>query len=164
MVFDPRKSLYYKVVQAGRASGDTHIQNYSSEIWNWILCRDRFSYFSFDHFESAIYYNDAFHWLEGLNRQLKHCKLNIKDHDHLIMTSLEIPHELHREKNFLESFGGLSNDTVLLLMQIHHMLHLERKIFESCGCLLLVCGDDIGFIEFTIYEMMKGSSMWSVRY
>ncbi|GKD80875.1 hypothetical protein Tco_1347714 [Tanacetum coccineum] len=76
MAFDPRKSLYYKVVQVGRASGES-------------LCRDRFSYFSFDHFESAIYWNEAFHWLEG---------------------------------------------------------------------------DDNGSTEFTIYQMMKGPSVWSVRY
>nr|GEY50666.1 hypothetical protein [Tanacetum cinerariifolium] len=31
-------------------------------------------------------------------------------------------------------------------------------------CLLLIWKDDIGFTEFTIYEMMKGSSVWSVRY
>ncbi|GKG44815.1 hypothetical protein Tco_0486253, partial [Tanacetum coccineum] len=66
--------------------------------------------------------------------------------------------------NFLESFGGPSNDPVLLLMEIPHMLHLEGKIFKSCGCMLLVCRDDIGSTEFTIYEMMKGSSVWSVRY
>ncbi|GJW04818.1 hypothetical protein Tco_1563674 [Tanacetum coccineum] len=80
------------------------------------------------------------------------------------MTSLEIPHGLHRGRNFLESFGGPSNDPILLLMKIPHMLHIEGRIFESCGCLLLVCRDDIGYIEFTIYEMMKGSSVWSVRY
>ncbi|GKF30148.1 hypothetical protein Tco_0096490, partial [Tanacetum coccineum] len=67
-------------------------------------------------------------------------------------------------RNFLESFGGPSNDPILLLMEIPHMLHLEGKFFESCGCLLLVCKDDIGYTEFTIYEMMKGSSVWSVRY
>nr|GEV12931.1 hypothetical protein [Tanacetum cinerariifolium] len=100
---------------------------------------------------------------EGLNRELKHCKLNIKDHDHLLMTSLEIPHWLHRGRNFLESFGGPSNDPILLLMEIPHMLHLEGKFFESCGCLLLVCKDDIGSTEFTIYEMIKGSFVWSVR-
>ncbi|GKA50091.1 hypothetical protein Tco_0743164 [Tanacetum coccineum] len=99
---------------------------------------------------------------EGLNRKLKHCKLNMKDHDHPIMTSLEIAHGLHRGRNFLESFGGPINDLILLLMEIPHMLHLEGKIFELCGCLLLVCRDDIGSTEFTIYEMMKGSSMWSV--
>ncbi|GJW82116.1 hypothetical protein Tco_0146091 [Tanacetum coccineum] len=101
---------------------------------------------------------------EGLNRELKHCKLNMKDHDHPIMTSLEIAHGSHRGRNFLESFGGPINDLILLLMEIPHMLHLEGKIFELCGCLLLVCRDDIGSTEFTIYEMMKGSSMWSVRY
>ncbi|GJV26034.1 hypothetical protein Tco_1378729 [Tanacetum coccineum] len=119
LAFDPRKSIHYKVVQAG---GE----------------------------------------FEGLNRDLKHCKLNIEDHDNPIMTSLEIPHELHRGRSFLESFGRPSNDPILLLMEIPHMLHLEGKFFESCGCLLLVCRDDIGSTEFTIYEIMKGSSVWSV--
>ncbi|GKB07545.1 hypothetical protein Tco_0835829 [Tanacetum coccineum] len=42
------------------------------------------------------------------------------------------------------------------------------KILQSCNgllmCLLLVCRDDIGSSEFTIYEMLKGCSVWSVRY
>nr|GEW10435.1 hypothetical protein [Tanacetum cinerariifolium] len=101
---------------------------------------------------------------EGLNRELKYCKLNMEDHDHPIMTSLEIDHGLHRGRNFLESFDGPINDLILLLMELPHMLHLEGKFFESCGCLLLVYRDDIGSTEFTIYEMMKGSSVWSVRY
>ncbi|GJR15252.1 importin subunit alpha-9 [Tanacetum coccineum] len=115
-------------------------------------------------YEFTPSFNDAFHWLEGLNRQLKHYKLNIEDHDHPIMTTLEIPHGLHKGRNFLESFGGSSDDPILQLMEIPHMLHLEGKFFESYGCLLLVCRDDIGFTEFTIYEMMKGSSVRSVRY
>nr|GEV74618.1 hypothetical protein [Tanacetum cinerariifolium] len=68
------------------------------------------------------------------------------------MTTLEISH------------GGSSDDPILLLMEIPHMLHLEGKFFESCRCLLLVCKDDIGSTKFTIYEMMKRSPMWSVRY
>ncbi|GJX11052.1 retrotransposon protein, putative, ty1-copia subclass [Tanacetum coccineum] len=114
----------------------------------------------------SLYYKvvQAEHASEGLNRKLKHCKLNIEDHDHLIITTLDIPYELHRGRNFLESFGGPSGDPILLLMEIPHMLHLEGKFFESCGCLLLVCRDNIGSTEFTIYEMMKGSSVWSVRY
>nr|GEW00037.1 hypothetical protein [Tanacetum cinerariifolium] len=67
-------------------------------------------------------------------------------------------------KEFLESFGGHSNDPMLLLMETPHMLHLEGKFLESRGCLLLVCRDDIGSNDFTIYEIMKGSSVWSVRY
>nr|GEY32902.1 hypothetical protein [Tanacetum cinerariifolium] len=109
-------------------------------------------------------FNDAFHWLEGLNRDLKHYRLNIEDNENLIMTSLDIPHGLHRGRKFLESFGGPCNDPVLLLMEIPHMLHLEWKFFKSGGRLLLVCRDDIGFINFTINEMMKGSFVWSVRY
>nr|GEV97365.1 hypothetical protein [Tanacetum cinerariifolium] len=53
---------------------------------------------------------------------------------------------------------------MLILMQIPHLLHLEGKLFESCGCLLLVCSDDINSSEFTIYEIMKGCFVWSVRY
>nr|GEY15815.1 hypothetical protein [Tanacetum cinerariifolium] len=101
---------------------------------------------------------------KGLNRELKRCKLNIEDHDHPIMTSLEISHGVHRGRNFLESFGGPSNDLILLLMELPHMLNLKGEFFESCGCLLLICRDDIGSTKFTIYEMMKESSVCSVRY
>ncbi|GJV97687.1 hypothetical protein Tco_1549264 [Tanacetum coccineum] len=80
--------------------------------------------------------NDAFPSIKGLNREFKHCKLNMEDHDHPIMTSLEIAHGLHRGKNFLESFGGPINDPILLLMELSHMLHLEGKIFESCRYLV----------------------------
>ncbi|GJR59676.1 hypothetical protein Tco_1501838 [Tanacetum coccineum] len=80
------------------------------------------------------------------------------------MTTLDNPHGLHRGRNFLESFGGHSNDPMLLLIEIPYMLHLEGKFFESRRCLLLVCRDDIGSNDFTIYEIMKGSSVWSIRY
>ncbi|GKA75887.1 hypothetical protein Tco_0782265 [Tanacetum coccineum] len=55
MAFDPRKSFDYKMVQAGRTSCDIKIQIYSSDMGIWSLCRDRFNYFSCDHFDSAIY-------------------------------------------------------------------------------------------------------------
>ncbi|GJV19254.1 hypothetical protein Tco_1368274 [Tanacetum coccineum] len=163
MAFDPRKLFNYKVVQDGRTSCDIEIQIYSSETRNWSLCRERFNYFSFDHLNSAIYRNDAFHWLETKNRQLKNYKLIIEDHDHPITTTIQIPHGLHRGRNFLEYFGGYSDNLVLILMEIPQMLHLEGKFFESRGCLLLVCRDDIGSRDVTIYEMRKGCSMWSVR-
>ncbi|GKC67716.1 hypothetical protein Tco_1100314 [Tanacetum coccineum] len=41
LAFDPRKSLSYKVVQAGRLSGETEIQIYSTETGSWSLCKDR---------------------------------------------------------------------------------------------------------------------------
>ncbi|GJW27754.1 hypothetical protein Tco_0044629 [Tanacetum coccineum] len=44
------------------------------------------------------------------------------------------------------------------------MLHLEGKLFESRGCLLLVHRDYIGSREFTICEMRKGCSVWSIKY
>ncbi|GJT21865.1 hypothetical protein Tco_0891802 [Tanacetum coccineum] len=164
MAFDPRKSFDYKVVQAGRTPCNIEIQIYSSETGNWSLCMDCFNYFICDHFDSAIYWNDAFHWLETNNRQLKNYKLNIEYHDYSIITTIQIPHGLHRGRNFLQSFKGNSNDLVLILMEIPQMLHLEGKFFESHGFLLLVCRDDISSIKITNYGMMKGCSVWSVRY
>ncbi|GJW28121.1 hypothetical protein Tco_0044996 [Tanacetum coccineum] len=131
MAFHPIKSLDYKVVHARRTSCDIDIQIYSSETGNWSLCRDRFNYFSFDHFDSSIYWNDAFHWLETENTQLTHYKLNIGDHDHPIITTIKISHGLHWGRNFLESYGYM--DPI----------------------------DDIGSKEFTIYEMMNGCYVWS---
>ncbi|GJT53654.1 hypothetical protein Tco_0988708 [Tanacetum coccineum] len=86
-------------------------------------------------------------------------KLNIEDHEHPIITTIQIP---QRGMNFLESYGYMG--PMLILIQIPHLLHLEGKLFESRGCLFLVCIDDIGSSEFTIYEMMIGCSVWPVRY
>ncbi|GJU66761.1 hypothetical protein Tco_1253020 [Tanacetum coccineum] len=107
----------------------------------------------------AIYWNDALHWLKTENMQLTHYRLNIEDHEYPIITTIQIP---QREMNFLESYVYM--DPMLILIQIPYLLHLEGKLFESRRCLLLVCRDDIGSSEFTIYEMMKGCSVCSVRY
>ncbi|GKE84095.1 hypothetical protein Tco_1557837, partial [Tanacetum coccineum] len=103
--------------------------------------------------------NDALHWLETKNRKLTHYRLNIEGHEHPIITTIQIP---QKGINFLESYGYM--DPMIILIQIPHLLHLEGKLFETRGYLLLVCRDDIGSREFTIYEMMKGFSVWSVRY
>nr|GEW82104.1 retrovirus-related Pol polyprotein from transposon TNT 1-94 [Tanacetum cinerariifolium] len=43
-------------------------------------------------------------------------------------------------------------------------LYTVTVLFESRRCLLLVCGDDIDSKEFTIYEMVKGCLVKTVRY
>ncbi|GJT47114.1 hypothetical protein Tco_0955829 [Tanacetum coccineum] len=53
---------------------------------------------------------------------------------------------------------------MLVLIDIPGILHMEGRLFDSRGCLLLVCRDDIGSREFTIYMMMKECSVWTVRY
>ncbi|GJW08742.1 hypothetical protein Tco_1571165 [Tanacetum coccineum] len=53
---------------------------------------------------------------------------------------------------------------MIISIRIPHMLHLEGKLFESLGCLVLVRKDCIGSREFTIYEMRKGCSVWSIKY
>ncbi|GKC35379.1 hypothetical protein Tco_1047763 [Tanacetum coccineum] len=159
IAFDPTKSPHYKLVDAGRTFCDIDIQIYSSETGKWSLCRDRFNYFSFDHFDSAIYWNDGLHWLETENRQLMHYNLNIEDPDHPIITTIPIP---QRGMTFLKSYGYM--DPMQILIQMSHLLHLEGKLFEWRGSLFLVCLDDFGSSEFTIYEMMIGCSVWTVRY
>ncbi|GKA57630.1 hypothetical protein Tco_0756818 [Tanacetum coccineum] len=139
MAFDPIKSPHYKLVDAGCTSCDIDIQIYSSETDNWSLCKDHFNYFSFDHFDSAIYWNDALHWLKTENRKLTHYRLDIEDHEHPIITTIQIP---QRGMNFLQSYGYM--DPMQILMQIPHLLYLEGNLFQSCGCFLLVCRDDIG--------------------
>ncbi|GJR18700.1 hypothetical protein Tco_0967227 [Tanacetum coccineum] len=117
-------------------------------------------------FETNHDINHAFHWLETENRQLILYKLNIEDHDHPIITTIEIPHGLHQGRNFLQSFGDSigSDNPMLVVIDILGILHLQGRLFKSRGCLLLVCRDNIGSRDFTIYEMMKGCSMWTVRY
>ncbi|GKB14370.1 hypothetical protein Tco_0848293 [Tanacetum coccineum] len=53
---------------------------------------------------------------------------------------------------------------MIIRIRIPHMLHLEMKLFESLRCLVLVRRDCISSSEFTIYEMRKGCSMWSIKY
>ncbi|GKB53367.1 hypothetical protein Tco_0904120 [Tanacetum coccineum] len=101
--------------------------------------------------------NDALHWLETENRQLTHYKLNIEDHEHPIITSIQIPQD-HEQPNITTMLP------MIISIRIPHMLHLEGKLFESLGCLVLVRRDCIGSSEFTIYEMRKGCSVWSIKY
>ncbi|GKD18956.1 hypothetical protein Tco_1208114, partial [Tanacetum coccineum] len=151
MAFDPTKSSHYKLVDVGRTSYDIDIQIYSSKTGKWSLCRDRLNDFNFDHFDSAIYWNDGLHWLETENMQLMHYNLNIEDPDHPIITTIPI-HQ--RGMTFLKSYGYM--DPKQILIQMSYLLHLEGKLFKWRGFLFLVCLDDFGSSEFTIYEMMIG--------
>nr|GEU40050.1 DNA-directed DNA polymerase [Tanacetum cinerariifolium] len=103
---------------------------------------------------TAIYWNDALLWLETENRQLTHYKLNIKDHEHPIITTMPIPQGLQQGRNFFESYGIML--PMIMVIQIPYMLHLEGKLFDSCGCLLLVRRDYICSSDFTIYDDLFG--------
>ncbi|GKA69503.1 hypothetical protein Tco_0775567, partial [Tanacetum coccineum] len=110
-----------------------------------------------------VVHNGALHWLETKDIQygyLKHYKLNIEDHDHPILTTIQIHQGLNRVKNFFEPLGN--NLRVCITIQIPQTLHVEGKLFESRGCLLVVLRDYISSREFTIYKMRKGCSVWSV--
>ncbi|GJW48991.1 hypothetical protein Tco_0080637 [Tanacetum coccineum] len=69
---------------------------------------------SFDHFDSAIYWNDGLHWLETENRQLMHYSLNIEDSDHPIITTIPIP---QRGMTFLKSYGYMDPMQILIQME-----------------------------------------------
>ncbi|GJX14793.1 hypothetical protein Tco_0206551 [Tanacetum coccineum] len=108
-----------------------------------------------------MYWNNALHWLETENNQLTHYKRNIEYPDHPIITIIQIPQSLQQGRNFFKSYGNIL--PMIITIQIPHILHLEGKLFDLRGCLLLVRRDNFGSSKFTIYEMMKGSSVWSVR-
>ena len=164
LAFDPRKSTHYKVVLAHRPSSGTWIHVYSSETRKWTPSNYRLSYFWFDHFYTSVYWNDAFHWLEGQNKKIEHCKLIFENNEQPIMTTIDIPNGLHRGRNFLGCFHETGVDAHLMTVHIPHLLHLQVKFFESRGSLLLASRHDIGSTDFTIYQMMRGSSVWSPRY
>nr|GEX47405.1 hypothetical protein [Tanacetum cinerariifolium] len=63
---------------------------------------------------------------------------------------------------FLKSSGYM--DPMQILIQMSHSLLLEGKLFEWRESLFLICLDDFGSREFTIYEMTTGCSVWMVRY
>nr|GEU78446.1 hypothetical protein [Tanacetum cinerariifolium] len=107
----------------------------------------------------------TFDYLKTEDRQLTLYKFNIDNHNHPIITTIEIPNGLHQGRNFLHSFSGKegSYDPMLEQIDLPGILQMQGRLFESRGCLLLVCRDYIGSREFTIYEMMKGCSIWTVR-
>ncbi|GKE09167.1 hypothetical protein Tco_1412718 [Tanacetum coccineum] len=85
------------------------------------------------------------------------------------LLTLKLKFTLQRQA--IRAYAGLSikgsigsDNPMLVQIDIPGILHLQVRLFELRGCLLLVCRDDIGSREFTIYEMMKGCSVWAVRY
>nr|GEV81727.1 hypothetical protein [Tanacetum cinerariifolium] len=134
--FDPTKSLDYKVVQ--------------------LFARTNMTLkFMFTLLRQAI---RARVGTESEDKQLALYKFNIDDHDHPIITTIEIPNGLNQGRNFLQSYGGreCSYDPMIEQADIPGILHMQGRLFESNGCLLLVCRDVINSREFTIYEMVKG--------
>nr|GEW75692.1 hypothetical protein [Tanacetum cinerariifolium] len=92
----------------------------------------------------------------------KWCKLEAK------LVRLRFKFTLQRQ-GIGDSAETGSATLVLIILKVQSIgmtpsIGKRGTFFESCGCLLFVCKDDIGSTEFTIYEMMKGSSVWSVRY
>ncbi|GKC13804.1 hypothetical protein Tco_1010586 [Tanacetum coccineum] len=76
-------------------------------------------------------------WLETENRQLTHYKLNIEDHEHPIITTIQIPQD-HEQPNITTMLP------MIISIRIPHILHLEWKLFDSIGCLVLIRRDCIG--------------------
>ncbi|GJY12451.1 hypothetical protein Tco_0381760 [Tanacetum coccineum] len=100
------------------------------------------------HFFSAVVYLD---WSLILENQVttKWCKLEAK------LVRLGFRFTLQRQGIGASAETGLATSVLIILkVQSIEMTRLSNWLE----------GDDIGSTEFTIYEMMKGSSVWSVRY
>ncbi|GKB39528.1 hypothetical protein Tco_0884470 [Tanacetum coccineum] len=72
----------------------------------------------------------------------------------------------HDDSNFF-GCAGLRLAFDLTKSPDYKVVHAGRnswKLFESLGCLVLVRRYCIGSNEFTIYEMRKGCSVWSIKY
>nr|GEX05124.1 hypothetical protein [Tanacetum cinerariifolium]GFA06230.1 hypothetical protein [Tanacetum cinerariifolium] len=108
MAFDPTKSLYYKVLYVGMNDDAGYsyieIQTYSSETGYWNVCGDRFSWENFSYFCTAIYWNDAFHWLSCLDNPI-HFRLDIGDRP--VLTSIHTPGNLLYNSRLFVSLGCL---------------------------------------------------------
>nr|GEU87306.1 hypothetical protein [Tanacetum cinerariifolium] len=85
----------------------------------------------------------------------------MEDHDHPIITTIEIPHGLHQGRNFLQYFGGRegSDDSMLEQIDIPDILHLQRRFLESHGCLILTVRYVVNTDEF----MTPILERWSIR-
>ncbi|GJT82691.1 hypothetical protein Tco_1057033 [Tanacetum coccineum] len=64
--------------------------------------------------------------IETKNRQLTHYRLNIEDHEHPVITTIQIP---QRGMNFLKSYGYM--DPMLILIQIPHLCHVDTDDFMT---------------------------------
>ncbi|GKB86314.1 hypothetical protein Tco_0958586 [Tanacetum coccineum] len=72
--------------------------------------------------------------------------------------------DVAKGRNFLESFGGPINDLILLLMELPHTLHLKGNFSNHVGVFFLYAEMILALQILLSTEMMKGSSVWSVRY
>ncbi|GJY15765.1 hypothetical protein Tco_0386187 [Tanacetum coccineum] len=132
MAYDPTKLLDYKVMQLfARTNSDLEIQVYSSETDNSSLRQERLIYYNFVYFSSAIYWNDAFHWLETEDRQLTLYKFNIDDHEHPIITTIEIRNGCIREGN---SYSLLAVEKIIGLGEMEDdsflVINLSEKVVK----------------------------------
>ncbi|GJV92479.1 hypothetical protein Tco_1540292 [Tanacetum coccineum] len=162
---DPRINLRKYIIENSFTLGSTKEANKVKilQSCNGLLLCTGLRRHAFDYvYNSSTKVNNALHWLETENNQLTHYKLNIEYSDHPIIAIIQIPQILKQGINFFMSYGNIL--PMIITIQIPHILHLEGKLFDFRGCLLFVRRDDFGSSEFTIYEMMKGSSVWSVRY
>nr|GEU36093.1 hypothetical protein [Tanacetum cinerariifolium] len=160
MTFDPTKSRDYKVAKLFAClHAELEIQLYSSKTGNWSLCRDRSC--------NGVLLCSGFAWpifyyvnnpSINLFKRLPQPNYYLRDDSCFFSSGVfRLAFDPRKSSHYKAVQAGGE-------AELPHMLHLEWKFFESCGCLLLVCIDDIGSTEFTIYEMMKGSSVWPVRY
>ncbi|GJY73402.1 inorganic pyrophosphatase 2-like protein [Tanacetum coccineum] len=117
IVFDPRKSLGYKVFHAQKKSDDfctTRLQVFCSEKDDWSDCAEVYPVGLFVGFGFGVCWNDEIHWLNiMLGEQPTHYKLGYLN-ERPVLTKMELP-------------------------RLYIKLYCDIKMFESRGSLLLIC-------------------------
>ncbi|GJT47054.1 granule-bound starch synthase [Tanacetum coccineum] len=141
MAFDPTKSPYYKVMHATFINDyyppeSYRIQIYSSETGIWSNVYEHSG--PFEGLVSAIYCNNAIHWINHGDNGKLHYKLDFVN-TAVILTKIQLPVTVKRKRSC--------------------------KLFESRGSLLLLGMDNTcSHDQLNVYKMGNRDSEWSLKY
>ncbi|GKC74284.1 hypothetical protein Tco_1120167 [Tanacetum coccineum] len=142
ILFDPRKSLGYKVFHAQKKSDDfrtTRLRVFCSERDDWSDCAEVYPAGLFVGFGFGVCWGEEIHWLNIMLGELPtHCKL-VYLNERPVLTQVQLP-KLHSK-----SYGDV-------------------KMFESAESLLLICWDYEHLKHLGVYEMRNGFTDWRFKY
>lgn len=136
ILFDPRKSLGYKVFHAEEIDEFLlTVRVYFSETREWRVYDEVYPAKCFVGFWSGVYWNDAIYWVNiEYEEPPTHYKLSYVN-GHPVLTQVQLP-------------------------KLHWMLHFDVRLFATGGSLFLLCWDYEHENLLGIYEMKNGCSDW----
>ncbi|KAM7491690.1 hypothetical protein LguiA_034611 [Lonicera macranthoides] len=142
LAFDPSKSPQYKLISVVLISRPPYakrvrIDIYSSDTGDWNLSVQTFSVSFTTIFSRGVYFNGAIHWI---SRSLSTYYFDV-DQEHVqVMPMPPVSHELGYSSRKARYFG------------------------ESSGHLHLIETNELGKIQFDVFEMERDCSGWFVKY